>query len=360
MTPRDAHLDSEEDGSSDDGGFALVEASQPQEGAAETDDVTFVAGVFNAPRLKAAPVARRPLGLVFDLDGTLVAEALDDSDACFPDSVFLRPGVQHFLEWCCNRGHRLAIWTAGHSSWAHYVSWKLLGGSGAGSIRFEFVWDGTMLRKRRRIPRDAHGLQTQSGPTVPTNAGTNRGCCWCGPYRDECDRCECRLNRVFQCPCRFTKDLNKVWSKKYAQYCRDRTLLIENTPQQCLRNYGNAVYVPTYTGDPKDRILFHLQRLIEQLERTDNVRTVSKCDCCYKAHHRGRLHACREQNWWSHAGRSNATNKEDDLRSLPTLSCQPVARKSAQNGTIAVMTTQSDSFSPDNASSLVVEPTASF
>jgi NLI interacting factor-like phosphatase len=357
MTPRDSHVDDEDESSTDGSSLSATNNHKEQlpttSASLEHENRLASRAVppMSSPRLPSR--AYRPLGIIFDLDGTLVAEPHDDDhprDDFLPDEVFLRPGVRRLLVWCSQRGHSLAVWTAAHAGWAHYVSWKLLQAKDSESSssssssstpsssetlpRFEFVWDGSRLKKRRRIPRDAHGVETQ-GPTVAartedaaTSASTTAttSCCWCGPYRHDCDRCECKNNRVFQCPCRFTKDLTKVWSKKRAlggSFSRARTLLIENTPQQCLSNYGNAVYVPTYRGDQEDRVLDRLQSLILQMECVEDVRAASKCSCPVVSEGVGRsFHACRVQSW---CGEGNGSGQPIP----PGLCCMPTQSTAA-------------------------------
>jgi NLI interacting factor-like phosphatase len=352
MTPRDSHVEDEDESSTDGSSLSATNNNKeplPTTFASPEDENRLASRAvrpMGCPRLPSR--ASRPLGIIFDLDGTLVAEPHDDDhpgDNFVPDEVFLRPGVRRLLAWCSQRGHSLAVWTAAHAGWAHYVSWKLLQATDSESStsssspseslpRFEFVWDQSRLKKRRRIPRDAHGVETQ-GPVVAaraddaatsaatTTTANTTSCCWCGPYRHDCDRCECRNNRVFQCPCRFTKDLTKVWSKKRAlggSFSRARTLLIENTPQQCLSNYGNAVYVPTYRGDREDRVLDRLQSLILQMESVEDVRAASKCSCPVSSERVGRLvHACRVQSWCGEGSGSFARTVEQ-MCCMPTQS----------------------------------------
>jgi hypothetical protein len=240
----------------------------------------------------------RPLGIILDLDGTLIAENEEPEGA---PGDFLRPAAVEFLQWCLARGHSLALWTAAHSSWAHYVSWKLCtavhhhrGCEGSGCRKtFDFVWSQSRLNVRKRIPVSTHGEVD--------------GCRWCEHYRRQCDRCECHgradgTGNLFTCPCRSTKDLNKVWKKQKMirgfskAFSRERTILIENTPQQCIRNYGNAVYVPTYSGnaaaEARDPIFQRLKAVILEMERAQDVRSVERCS------HGKEAHACFEQNWW--------------------------------------------------------------
>ena len=225
-----------------------------------------------------------PLGIVLDLDGTLITE--NDDDLC--SDAFLRPGAVEFLRWCRARGHSLAIWTAAHRSWAHYVSWKLCSAvdpqhscSGGCECQrtFDFVWSAERLRVRKRLPVSSHGQV--------------EGCRWCEQYQQSCNRCECQHGGLFSCPCRSTKDLRKVWKRQRPRFSRHRTILVENTPQQCIHNYGNAVYVPTYDGrKPETDIFQSLRALILRMEQVPDVRTVERCQ------HGTAPHACLEQNWW--------------------------------------------------------------
>lgn len=235
------------------------------------------------------------LGIVFDLDGTLVAESSDPEQSASDQETFIRPAVLDFLRWCQERNHVVAVWTAAHSSWAHYVTWKICSAldpqhdcQGLECRKlFSFVWTADHMVRRARIPMSAHGEVSV--------------CCWCEQYRHQCQRCTCHEGSIFACPCRDTKDLSKVWKKhkKSAQqsvFTRERTIIIENTPQQCVRNYGNAVYVPSYEGnaaaESNNAIFGRLQDLVKQFEQARDVRTVSRC-----LHGTG-PHACFQQSWW--------------------------------------------------------------
>jgi len=279
----------------------------------------------------------RSLGIVLDLDGTLIIEEdeFDDETDCGEDgngdgddsvsasssaddeaaatstrsgAPFIRPGAVEFLQWCHARGHSTAVWTAAHPSWANFVTYKLCSeasphrcdGGPACRRLFDFVWSRDKLRERTRIPTSAHHGNGREG-----------ACCWCDAYSRHCLRCDCS-RAVFQCPCRYTKDLNKVWrsgSEETARYTKERTILIENTPQQCTKNFGNAVYVPTYDGTQpayKERHLFQrLKQLVLKLEASPDVRTVGKCNHRVQGGGSG-AHACFEQSWWGR--RSNSSS----------------------------------------------------
>lgn len=239
------------------------------------------------------------LGIIFDIDGTLIAEG----DNIF--NVQLRPGCVELMQFCKRRGHAVALWTAAHSDHAAYCARKIceqvVTTTNKDSIEkngkqphkcsgencretFDFVWSESKLRRQRKQIMNMTG----------DDGGA--GCQWCGVYRNNCCRCQCWAY-VYSCPCRFTKDLWKVWNsndKETSRFVKERTLIMENTPQQCILNYGNAIYVPTYKGlfDPSaEKVFERFKALILHLETVDNVREFQKCS------HGKAPHACFEQDW---------------------------------------------------------------
>lgn len=71
----------------------------------------------------------------------------------------------------------------------------------------------------------------------------------------------------------FIKDLKKVRRRGFDLA---RTLIVDDTPSKVARNYGNAVYVPPFLGDPSDDILPTLARYLDGLLETADVRTIEK------------------------------------------------------------------------------------
>lgn len=200
----------------------------------------------------------------------------------------LRPGLIDFIQWLQERGHHLAIWTAAGESWAtmnaNRICQRVHGNHECTMPKckktFSFVWDSTKQTAMRKIP-----FTRDDGD----------GCLWCGPYSRVCDRCTCHIYNWW-CPCRCVKELRKVWKDPSIEgFSEERTLIIENTPQQCILNYGNAIYVPTFKGNflrEKDMMIWgRLKAYILQLEKVENVREVKKCV------HARRPHACYYQYW---------------------------------------------------------------
>mmetsp|Transcript_23323 Transcript_23323/g.28072 ORF Transcript_23323/g.28072 Transcript_23323/m.28072 type:complete len:251 (+) Transcript_23323:24-776(+) len=235
----------------------------------------------------------KSLGVVFDVDGTLIKEPTRDD--CH--GIQIRPGAAEFIQWLASRGHCVSIWTKSSKFWANRVVKKVCplvyGTHDCPGITcrktFSFVWCDDMLRIQQ-MP----SLQWYCRDI----ASSGDECKWCEAYSSTCHQCECMWN--YECPCRFIKDLRKVWYSSDDEtkgFAKDRTLLIEDTPQNCRYNYGNAIYVPTYKGctedEEKEPIFSRMQSFFErEIEPSENVRFVQKCN------HGQRYHACYKQSWW--------------------------------------------------------------
>lgn len=59
------------------------------------------------------------------------------------------------------------------------------------------------------------------------------------------------------------KKLKKIWQKRY--YQKDFTLVVDDTPTTFVNNYGNAILVYKWMGDPKDKELLYLKNYLKQL-----------------------------------------------------------------------------------------------
>jgi len=81
-----------------------------------------------------------------------------------------------------------------------------------------------------------------------------------------------------------TKPLRKVWrrnSMKKLGWSPKNTLILEDTPQNCVSNYGNALYIRTYDVTDlgrQDMALLVLQAFLDRLRHVEDVRTIEKRD----------------------------------------------------------------------------------
>lgn len=172
-------------------------------------------------------VSETPL-LILDLDETLLFanEQPLDQEHDFrvgPSWVYLRPFVNQFLE-DCQVDFELAVWSSSGEDYLDAVLKAML----PDTIRLAFAWS-----RERCVQRfDPESKQRY-----------------------------------------FVKDLKKV---KRRGFNLDRVLIVDDTPQNVERNYGNAVYVKPFFGDPSDDELRRLSRYLKSLRECLNFRKIEK------------------------------------------------------------------------------------
>ena len=71
----------------------------------------------------------------------------------------------------------------------------------------------------------------------------------------------------------WVKDLRKVKRKGHDL---DRVLIVDDEPAKLTRNYGNAIYVTPFEGNPNDSELPLLLKYLERLWHTRNFRAIEK------------------------------------------------------------------------------------
>ncbi|MBS1992655.1 MAG: HAD family hydrolase [Cyanobacteria bacterium SZAS LIN-3] len=69
------------------------------------------------------------------------------------------------------------------------------------------------------------------------------------------------------------KNLKHVWKLGFD---KNRTLIVEDSPEKCILNYGNAVYIKEFVGDQGDEELLHLAAYLETLVHEPSFRKVEK------------------------------------------------------------------------------------
>lgn len=76
------------------------------------------------------------------------------------------------------------------------------------------------------------------------------------------------------------KDLNKVWRSRLARdagMSKHNTLIVEDTRENCFKNYGNAIYVRTFNAfNQDDDVLNFLIWYVRRLAKKPTVRTIEK------------------------------------------------------------------------------------
>ncbi|NMO14281.1 HAD family hydrolase [Pyxidicoccus fallax] len=178
--------------------------------------------------------------LILDLDETLIHardERLErDADfQVFGYHVYVRPHLEPFLQECAAR-FRLAVWSSASDDYVAEIVRRIL----PGGLDLEFVWG----RSRCTLALDSRKVQ-EEGFLDP------------GSHYS------------------YAKKLAKL---KRRGYRLERVLIVDDTPAKCIHNYGNAIYVKEYEGQPQDTELLDLGRYLATLAEAANVRTLEKRD----------------------------------------------------------------------------------
>lgn len=166
--------------------------------------------------------------LIFDLDETLIrgawirlARPHDFIAAGY--HIYKRPFLDEFLAVCAEH-FRLAVWSAASADYVECIAAHLF----RELPPPEFVWS------RNRCTQRIHPETMQ---------------------------------------CVHRKHLDKV---KRRGYDLRRMLILEDTPEKVSVNYGNAIYIRPFEGDPADRELEYLAQYLPELALCENVRAVEK------------------------------------------------------------------------------------
>lgn len=166
--------------------------------------------------------------LILDIDETLIY-ATETPLPQKPDAriasffIYRRPHLTKFLEFCA-REFSVAVWTSATADYAQAVIDALF----PKDFRLEFVFD-----------------------------------------RDRCTRRHDPRTGAFF----LIKDLKKV--KRRGLSLGD-IIMVEDTPANLARQYGNVIAVSRFRGDPDDRELMGLIDYLEILKEVSDVRTVEK------------------------------------------------------------------------------------
>ncbi len=213
--------------------------------------------------------------LIFDLDETLVhaAEGELDRPADFrvgPYYVYRRPRIESLLVRCAEI-FQLAVWSTGSTEYVHGITKEIF----ADDVETAFVWG-----------------------------------------RDRCTR---RFDGEWQ-QSYYIKDLKKV---ARLGYDLDRILIVDDTPKKVERQYGNAIYITPFYGDPADDELDRLAAYLPALANVPNVRQIEK---------RG----------WQHRQQSHETLSGQSSRVVLNLDDSPVTLE-AKLGTLCLPFTRAES-----------------
>ena len=166
--------------------------------------------------------------VIFDLDETLVFATTQPlarvpAFEVGPYAVYIRPFAAELIAFCAQHFH-IAVWTSSTENYAAEVVRHLF----ADDARLEFVY-----ARRKCVQRFDPESQDYF----------------------------------------YIKDLRKVRPRGFVL---EDVIILDDTPQKLIRNYGNLVRVSEWLGDPADRELAYIQALLLELKTVPNIRKVEK------------------------------------------------------------------------------------
>ena len=175
--------------------------------------------------------------LVLDLDETLIhsCETPLETEADFRVSkfyVYKRPYLEEFLS-ACSEWFELAVWSSASDNYVHQIVHEIF----PNPKQLEFVW-GASRTTTRRTQIDHY---QEYGGSI-------------GEYHDE-------------------KRLRKL--KRFG-WSIERILIVDDSPEKCKQNYGNAIYSKAFFGEQGDNELKYLASYLETLKDCKNVRSIEK------------------------------------------------------------------------------------
>ena len=166
--------------------------------------------------------------LVLDLDETLLYATKDkliqqEDFVLGVYYVYVRPNLDYFLSRVA-QDFKLAIWSSADDA---YVE-ELVGKIKPAAIDFEFIWGRSRTTKKRKSVTDEY-------------------------Y--------------------YVKRLSKV---KRKGFLLESTLIIDDTAEKSMLNYGNAIQIAEFTGNANDDELLLLATYLEKFKNVENVRQIDK------------------------------------------------------------------------------------
>lgn len=175
-------------------------------------------------------------GIILDIDGTLI---------CYDDVIpYARPYLKEFLKYLFDKFEYVAIWSAASEWWVNLVYKKILKPLLPEGKEFLFLWSG-------------------------------KRCTQIIDFEDE------RNNEFYPISISI-KRLKKVW-KRYKFLNKHNTLILDDTKETYIHNYGNAIPIPTYELEQKeDNLLQCLIPFLDKLLILESVRKTEKRNWWYK------------------------------------------------------------------------------
>ena len=151
--------------------------------------------------------------------------------------IYLRPGVFEFLDFCFSH-FDVAIWSSGSQGYVQSVISIVFG-----RYKFVFVWDLRKCTHYAPLNTCIDDIYGQNGEFAPLTSS------YC-----------------------VIKKLSKLKKK----YPLESILIVDDTPEKCIKNYGNAIYIKPFYGSINDKELYKLSKYLLTLKDIANVRIIEK------------------------------------------------------------------------------------
>lgn len=250
-------------------------------------------------------MSKKDKNIILDIDGTLIDSVpadyaiennLPKPDIVSPwgDFIYKRPHLDDFLKYCHMNFKNVAIWTAGDDAWADLIVSKILDPSLASSKKGKRLVSSAGCTPisspiRRRPILDEIELKSDSSDES-TDLESEDECEIEEPntfsFVYSFERCkpiiikDRKTDKSYQY---YSKPLKKIWKCKTLRsmgFTRQTTLILEDTPENCVDNYGNAIYISSYdittTKSRFDTSLLKIQGLFENILPSNDLRIFEK------------------------------------------------------------------------------------
>ncbi|WP_264788151.1 HAD family hydrolase [Aureispira anguillae] len=177
--------------------------------------------------------------LILDLDETLIhgrekpLEKKEDFKV-FHFFIYKRPFLKEFLN-SVKENFLVAVWSSGSDDYVDEIVKHIF----PKNYPLEFVWGRSRCVYRSKRYNEDFGRHTED---------------YSNPYF-------------------YVKPIKKL--KKHGFY-KNRVLLVDDSPEKCIDNYGNAIYPKEYLGENEDNELLFLLEYLSKLKNIENVREIEK------------------------------------------------------------------------------------
>lgn len=159
------------------------------------------------------------MNLVFDLDGTLIHYI---NDGNYLPTPIARPNLKSLLQTSFELCNNVSIWTLASQKWLNKCLDQIIYPRLNSSQKFKYLYT-----EKNCVHKYNNDLMMYQNVTI-------------------------------------YKPLKKLWKKPnfYKPY---NTIIIEDTPSNCVKNFDNMIIVESWNGDLNDTELYHLEEYLKNI-----------------------------------------------------------------------------------------------